>query len=270
MSLSQRIGRSTGGLRCSIFTSSVVGASSGAAWLIVRGKAMASGIKELFAICGDILRSARIDDPVRFKQILLEERAAQEQRLVPAGHQLVSSRLQARFSEADWADEQMNGVTYLQFLRQLEQRIQTDWESVAADLRAMRELLVQRPAMVVNVTADAGLWRSAQAQTEAFLAALPDGQSPACEPWQPQPPPAGEALVVPTPVNYVGKGANLYSLGYRYHGSVHVIAHLLRTSYLWERVRVQGGAYGAFCSFDRLSGGFVFVSYRDPESSGNP
>ena len=263
VALSQRIGRSTGGLRCSIFTSSVVEASAGAAWLLMRGKAMASGIPELMAICGDILRSARIDDPVRFRQILLEERSAQEQRLVPSGHQLVSSRLQARFSEADWADEQMNGITYLQFLRQLEKQIETDWESVAADLRAVRELLVQRPAMVVNVTADAGLWRSAQAQTEAFLASLPDGK-PLPAAWQPGPPPPGEAMVVPTPVNYVGKGANLYSLGYRYHGSVHVIAHLLRTSYLWEHVRVQGGAYGAFCSFDRLSGGFVFVSYRDP------
>ena len=263
VSLSQRIGRSTGGLRCSLFTSSVVGSASGAAWLIMRGKAMAAGIPELMAICGDILRSARVDDPARFRQILLEERAAQEQRLVPAGHQLVSSRLQARFSEADWADEQMNGVSYLQFLRQLEQRIQADWDSVAADVNAVRELLAQRSAMVINVTADAGLWRSAQAQTEAFLAALPDGKAgPAA--WLQQPPPAGEALVVPTPVNYVGKGAHLYSLGYRYHGSVHVIAHLLRTSYLWERVRVQGGAYGAFCSFDRLSGGFVFVSYRDP------
>jgi Zn-dependent M16 (insulinase) family peptidase len=73
---------------------------------------------------------------------------------------------------------------------------------------------------------------------------------------------------VPAPVNYVGKGANLYSLGYRYHGSVHVISNLLRTSYLWERVRVQGGAYGAFCSFDRLAGGFIFVSYRDPNLLG--
>ena len=179
VSLSQRIGRSTGGLRCSIFTSSVVGASSGAAWLLVRGKAMASGIKELFAICGDILCSARLDDPVRFKQILLEERAAQEQRLVPAGHQLVSSRLQARFSEADWADEQMNGVSYLQFLRQLEQRIQTDWESVAADLRAARAVLMQRSAMVVNVTADAGLWRAGQGGNRVVSGGAARRKSPA-------------------------------------------------------------------------------------------
>lgn len=262
-SLSQRIGRSTGGLRAGIFSSSVVGSPVGAAWLILRGKAMAAGIPELLAICSDILASARIDDPVRFKQILLEERAAHEQRLVPAGHQLVSTRLQARFSESGWADEQISGIAYLQFLRRLEKRIDSDWQSVAEDLSAIRKLLVRRSGLVVNVTAEDALWQSAQPRVEAFLAGLPEGAAtPAA--WQPEPLPAGEALVVPSPVNYVGKAANLYSLGYRYHGSVQVIANLLRTSYLWERVRVRGGAYGAFCSFDRLSGGFVFVSYRDP------
>jgi Zn-dependent M16 (insulinase) family peptidase len=38
----------------------------------------------------------------------------------------------------------------------------------------------------------------------------------------------------------------------------------LRTTYLWEKVRVQGGAYGALCGFDRLSGAFWLGSYRDP------
>ena len=71
-------------------------------------------------------------------------------------------------------------------------------------------------------------------------------------------------MIVTSLVNYVGKGANLFKLGYQYNGSVHVITHFLRTSWLWEKVRLQGGAYGANCRFDPLSGGFRFVSYRDP------
>ena len=73
-----------------------------------------------------------------------------------------------------------------------------------------------------------------------------------------------EGIVVPSQVNYVGKGGDLYEFGYRYHGSIGVITRYLRTTWLWERVRVQGGAYGAFCMFDRLSGVLSFLSYRDP------
>jgi len=38
----------------------------------------------------------------------------------------------------------------------------------------------------------------------------------------------------------------------------------LNTTYLWDRVRVQGGAYGGSSVFDPFSGGFAFSSYRDP------
>ena len=47
-------------------------------------------------------------------------------------------------------------------------------------------------------------------------------------------------------------------------GSVGVISKFLRNSYLWDRVRVQGGAYGAFCGFDHFTGVFTYASYRDP------
>jgi Zn-dependent M16 (insulinase) family peptidase len=69
-------------------------------------------------------------------------------------------------------------------------------------------------------------------------------------------------------VNYVGKGADLYALGYEPHGSIVGIANYLRTTWLWERVRVHGGAYGGFAVFDRRSGAFSYLSYRDPNLLG--
>ena len=82
--------------------------------------------------------------------------------------------------------------------------------------------------------------------------------------WSPEESPRFEGLTIPTQVNYVGKGANLYQLGYRFHGSAQVVTRYVRTAWLWDRVRVLGGAYGAFCLFNHLSGTLTFVSYRDP------
>ena len=74
-----------------------------------------------------------------------------------------------------------------------------------------------------------------------------------------------EALTVPTQVNYVGKAANLYEdAGYNLKGSAYVANKLLGTSWLWDRVRVSGGAYGGFSDFDTHSGMFAYLSYRDP------
>jgi Zn-dependent M16 (insulinase) family peptidase len=64
-------------------------------------------------------------------------------------------------------------------------------------------------------------------------------------------------------VNYVGKAANLYAdAGYNLSGAAYVIEKHLGTSWLWDKVRVVGGAYGGFCSFDSHSGMFTFLSYR--------
>ena len=53
-------------------------------------------------------------------------------------------------------------------------------------------------------------------------------------------------------------------LGVKPSGAHLVVRRYLRTTWLWDKVRVQGGAYGGQCMFDRYSGGFTFVSYRDP------
>jgi Zn-dependent M16 (insulinase) family peptidase len=86
--------------------------------------------------------------------------------------------------------------------------------------------------------------------------------------WPPPPLPNFEGLTIPAQVNYVGKGANLYDLGYQLHGSISVITNFVRTGWLWERVRVQGGAYGGFCMFDQDTGVLTFLSYRDPNLLG--
>ena len=66
-------------------------------------------------------------------------------------------------------------------------------------------------------------------------------------------------------VNYVGKAANLYEdAGYKLHGSAYVINKYLGTTWLWDRIRVSGGAYGGFSDFDSHSGMFTYLSYRDP------
>ncbi|NMA98737.1 MAG: peptidase M16, partial [Phyllobacteriaceae bacterium] len=61
-----------------------------------------------------------------------------------------------------------------------------------------------------------------------------------------------------------GKGANLRALGFEPSGASRVALRFLNTSYLWDKVRVQGGAYGGSSRLDPVSGNFAFLSYRDP------
>lgn len=60
------------------------------------------------------------------------------------------------------------------------------------------------------------------------------------------------------------KGGRLYEPGDIVPGHAVVVSRFLRTGYLWDTVRVMGGAYGGFTKFDPVSGVFSCLSYRDP------
>ena len=261
--LSQRIGRTTGGIHANTFTSTVRGEDEGVVWMFLRGKATISQSKELFAVLSDILLGVKLDNRERFLQMVLEEKANQEARLAPGGHGVVNTRLRALFDEAGWVDEQMGGISYLFFLRQLEELVENNWPAVLAQLESIRSVLVNRNAILCNVTVDAANWVQLKPKLGEFLMALPSS-TVRTKTWSPNPGASFEGLTIPSQVNFVGKGANLYALGYKIHGSNYPITKYLRTSWLWDRVRVQGGAYGGLCSFNRHSGVFTFLSYRDP------
>ena len=267
VSLSQRIGSETGGIHPSVFTGMVQGRTGTVARLFLRGKATMEKTPALLDILHDVLLTAHLDNQERFRQMALEEKATQEASLLPMGHAVVGARLQAHFHEAGWAAEQMGGISYLFFLRELVEKIEQDWPAVLAQLEALRSVLINSKDMIWNATVDEENWLKIQPQVQALIQALP-ATEPARSAWSHQSLAANEGLTIPAQVNYVGKGADLYELGYQLHGSAHVISGYLSTSWLWEQVRMKGGAYGGFCQFDQRSGVFTFLSYRDPNLLG--
>lgn len=261
--LLQRIGRSTGGVRATTLTSASRANNETAAWLFLRGKAMVAQTGDLLTILRDVLTSANFQDRERFKQMALEEKARLESRLVGAGHALINSRLAAHFSEAGWVNETMGGISYLFFLRELTRQIDSNWDSVAAVLEGIRATLLTGSNALCNITLDSTNWQAIQPTVQKFLSGLREGHA-APQQWNRPKFSEAEGLTIPAQVNFVGKGANLYNLGYQLHGSAFVINNHLNGSWLWDKIRVQGGAYGGFATFDQQSGVFNFLSYRDP------
>jgi len=263
VALGQRISRKTGGIHPHWFTSSLRDQDGSTAWLFLRGKAMADRAEAMLGIFHDILLKLRLDNRERFRQMVLEEKAKLEQKLIPSGHQMVNLRLRAQFAESHWAAEQMSGISYLFFLRRLAQAVESDWPSVLTVLEQVRNTLLNREQMLSNITVDQSEFDRVASALNDFISSIP--QAPAVtSAWPGKDREAVEGLTIPAQVNYVGKGLNLYDLGYDFHGSARVITRYLRNTWLWDQIRVQGGAYGAFCLLDRLSGALSFVSYRDP------
>ncbi|THG05826.1 hypothetical protein TEA_026437 [Camellia sinensis var. sinensis] len=161
----------------------------------------------------------------------------------------------------------MSGRTddfYLEFLQALEKRVDEDWDGISLSLEEIRRSLISRKGCLVNLTADGKNLMDSEKYVSKFLDLLPSTSTVESVTWNARLPSINEAIVVPTQVNYVGKAANIYETGYELDGSAYVISKYISNTWLWDRVRVSGGAYGGFCDFDTHSGVFSFLSYRDP------
>jgi hypothetical protein len=263
VSFSKRINSKTGGVYARSLLSQREDGPAPVARLVVRAKAVGERVGDMIDIVRDALTLARFDDRERFRQMVLEEKAGLEHALVPSGHHFVGLRLRSRFNPADSLQERMGGLENLFFLRELAERMDTDFGGVLSDLEELRRALVRKDGAVLNLTMDESMLAAHGERFREFVAGLPGGTL-ADAVWQRPDADGHEGLIIPAQVNYVGKICDLHRAGYSFHGSSLVAVKYLRTTWLWEQVRVLGGAYGGFCNFGRLSGLMSFGSYRDP------
>ncbi len=261
--LAQRIERTTGGIYPRLFVSETRQADQdGPARLLIGGKATLAKSQELLNILRDILLTVNFNDREHFRQIVLEDKTRRQSRL-QSDSQAVTRRIRAHYSTSGWFDDLIGGFASINVLKELSQAIETNWPEVLQNLETIRHLLVNRAGMLVGVTLEDSAWPGFKKQLADFLTELP-AQPFAAQTWRLPAMSANEGFIIPSQVNYVGKGANLFQHGYTLHGSTAVIRACLNTTFLYEKIRQQGGAYGGFATFDTITGVFSFASYRDP------
>eukprot|EP00535_Pseudo-nitzschia_heimii_P000451 CAMPEP_0197174118 /NCGR_PEP_ID=MMETSP1423-20130617/780_1 /TAXON_ID=476441 /ORGANISM="Pseudo-nitzschia heimii, Strain UNC1101" /LENGTH=1038 /DNA_ID=CAMNT_0042623015 /DNA_START=245 /DNA_END=3361 /DNA_ORIENTATION=+ len=297
VALSRRIGTYTGGLGVSTLTTAVhpEGSSQGAilegnhlqSKLMVRGKATSDNIDELFDLMKTVLTGAKFDSKSRVIEMLKETKAGMEAGIGGSGHSAINTRMKARYRVGGYIDEAMGGIAQLDTVRDLLDQAENDWLSLLVRLENMRKTILNdsfcRDGMILDITGDKNVLEKIQPSVDSLLKELPgesNGEklpnfyeeehpwvSPIKKLMSESVPIADEGFVLPTQVSYVGKSGLLYDEGEEASGTSQVVSKFLRTGYLWDHVRVMGGAYGGFCTFSPFSGFFSYLSYRDPNLS---
>ncbi len=267
VAFNEQIACHTGGLNVQIETSDTYAQNgSGPGMLgafVLRVKCLKDKIPEMTKLIGEVLDNPRLGPPDRVMQMLLEEKANEEAGLIHNGSRVVSLRLNAAYSAAERASEEMGGLGYLDALRHWENQNAAD---LTERMKKLHRRVIRRQSMQMHLGGDPDVIEQARHHLQSLADAVPEGASAesACRDWSPLTHLQREGLVAPSPVNFVGLATRMAFDGGLPHGSATVVNRLLRNEYLWEQVRVRGGAYGASCSLDRITGTFNFTSYRDP------
>jgi len=265
MEISKQLGIHTGGVHSWHFSSAPVkDRHQVISYQFFSGKAVMEKLDTLFDILGELFGEVSFDNHKRLVEIIRSAKADMEDSIVPHGNQYVLSRLQSYQSRLGKFDELTDGIAYFKFLEQLLKRVEKDPSEVANKYRQLAGILFTQENTLFNITLEGKDYPKIKKKINRLMEVIPNISSGNPVEWNLDPVPNNEAFLTASTVQYVGKGANLYDLGFEYSGKFGALRSLLSTGFLWEKVRMQGGAYGSSNSFDFFTGDYGLVSYRDP------
>jgi Zn-dependent M16 (insulinase) family peptidase len=267
-----RLSLLTGGFGSVLSVDSAVAAGQGVCQqLIFRAKFLEEKLPEALALVGSLVKEADFRDLDRLGKIVLEMRNDMKGSLIPGGNFFASLRAGSRFAPAMAIEERWKGISQYLMLSGLAVDLEDRLEELAAALEALRTTLLSRRRLTVNLTCPESSLPAIGGELEKLLATVPeDRPAPAVKlpivvPASPSTHARAESLVSSMNVSYVAVSAPASAFGTPENAHESLLAHFLTTGYLWEKVRMKGGAYGAGASASGLEKVFGFSSYRDPK-----
>jgi len=214
--------------------------------------------KALDLLC-EILTGTQLRDKTRMYQLLCQQRSSLFEQTVMSGDAAAQRRIMARTCAEGAINEYVGGVEYLRWLKDLEDNFDARFEGLCEELVRLSGMIFTAAGLTLGVTCQKpGIERAA---AKLLKQGLPAGEPyrPANTPVRPWPP-AREGIIIPADVSFAALGGSFAPAA---TGGAKVMGRAVSLGYLWNAVRVQGGAYGVGMVL-RDNGFACFSSFRDP------
>ena len=224
-------------------------------------KCLESKLQVVFEILKEVLLNTNLKDEKRIKEILGEKKSRIESSLFDSGHRIVSKKILSYISSKGAYEESLAGLEYYNYLVDISENF--DIAKIEKELKEISKLIFNKNNLLISFSGTDDEYKEFEKAVKPFIDSLYDDKL-TYNNYNFEVKVKNEALLMQGDVQYVGKGGNYIEAGYKYNGAMTLLETILGFDYLWNNVRVKGGAYGVFSSF-RRDGACYIVSYRDPK-----
>lgn len=226
-------------------------------------KALYEEMDDTFDLLKEIISFTKLDDKKRLLEIISETKSRLSMHLTSAGHSAAVDRAMSYFSQASRFNEETKGITYFKFIEQLEADYVNKSDELVSILQRLMCYIFRKENLIISFTSN-----------EEGLNTLKGKLLPFVEQLKNEPIESNQELFelnrrnegfkTSGQVQYVARTGNFFKAGFKYTGALDVLKIIMSYDYLWNNIRVKGGAYGCMCGFSYISGNGYFTSYRDP------
>lgn len=233
-------------------------------YLLVSAGALSEKIDALASLPREVWSSTLLADADadRVRDVLTQIRIGLEQGFINNGHSAALGRAMSYSSPSAVVREQLSGVDFYLFLRDLLEHFDERVDGLRTKLAELAERIFVADGCMASFTGsdedfnaywdaagDLGLGAGDGAGRDALAVPAPRDRH--------------EAFVIPSDICFAARACDPRRLGLDVTGAWAVAANALSYDYLWNEIRVKGGAYG--CGF-RAAGErqVAFYTYRDP------
>lgn len=212
---------------------------------------------EALALVGEILTETVFDFPDLIKEILLQGDEEFKQGIISNGHSFSVRRARAPLSAEDSVKEFATGYEAYKRLHAMLGNIDEIMPELINAFKVLQQRILCGSRLIASVTSAGDM------SIDSLLSRLPKGKAAGsaelCYRFHA---PSAQGIMIPAAVSY-----SAVSLPRITDMAVwNVLSTILSLEYLWNEIRVKGGAYGTGAGVSAL-GIPTFYSYRDPSPS---
>ena len=221
----------------------------------------ASVLKENLSIAEDLIKEILLttdfSDKDKIKNIMVQSDMGARQALVGAGHAYAAIVAASGYSSAAAASDAIGGYTFVRRLHELVENFDERFEAYSSLLAGSLKDACCRSRLIASETA------TEYVPLSRLINSFPVGTCAGVEAEYKSGLPAKAGIRIPSLTGFSAQSYKLSEKDGAYDGSLGVASNILSFDFLWNQVRVQGGAYGT--GFRANAKGYISTySFRDP------
>lgn len=225
--------------------------------LEVSAGVLKENLDEAKKLIAEIINNTEFNHPDKIKEIALQSYENEKDNAMYNGHVLGRTEALAQYTAKNAVAEAIGGYSLISRLKKLAKDFDNEIGGFMAVVKKIYDEAITKNGITVSVTCDE------EQDISDIIKALPDKKAlPETARYKTELP-EKMGIVIPAQISFASQGLNMPAAGERLSGAVKVAANIISLSYLWNVIRVQGGAYGAGIR-ETMTDNLFCYTYRDP------